>query len=97
MNNISLCVHAALSNEFSNLRCLKFFTTDITTVHGRVVVHILKNALLQLGAGDDEHSLACTLRRHMPKLRALALQLAHRENTNEVHIGNTDVWWAAVP
>ena len=76
---------------------LNVFTTDITTFRGRVVVHILKNTLLYLGAGDEAKSLASTLNRHMPKLRALALQLAHRENTNEVHIGKADVWWPPAP
>ena len=76
---------------------LNVFTTNITTSRGRVVVHILKNALLHLGAGDEEKSLSNTLGRNMPKLRALALQLAHRENTNEVHIGQADVWWPPAP
>ena len=94
---MSLCTLSAIPGDFSSFGGLNVFTTNITTVHGRVVVHILKNALLKLGAGDEEHSLVRTLRRHMPKLRALALQLAHRENTNDVHIGNSDVWWATVP
>ena len=94
---MSLCAPPAIPGDFSSLGGMNTFTTNITTVRGRVVVHILKNALLHLGAGDQENSLACTLRRNMPKLRALALQLAHRENTNEVHIGNSDVWWTPVP
>ncbi len=71
-------------------------TTSIATAQGRVIVHISKMALLELGADDEQSSLTSTLRLHMPKLRALALQLAHREKTNEVHIRDTDVWWASL-
>ena len=91
-----LCAHGAMS-DLDSSPSLNVFTTNITTSRGRVVVHILKNALLQLGAGDEEKSLSNTLGRNMPKLRALALQLAHRENTNEVHIGQADVWWPPAP
>lgn len=72
-------------------------TTSITTAQGRVIVHISKTALLELGADDEHSSLTSTLRLHMPKLRALALQLADREKTNQVHIRDTDVWWASLP
>ena len=96
MTLMPLCAHGAMPDP-ENSPSLYVFTTNITTSRGRVVVHILKNALLHLGAGDEAKSLASTLRRHMPKLRALALQLAHRENTNEVHIGKADVWWPPAP
>lgn len=71
------------------------FTTSIRTGHGRLFVHVDKGALCKLGASraDDSTQLR-TLQRHMPRLRALALQLAALNAAHEVSIGETDVWWS---
>lgn len=62
---------------------------------GRVQVRVNPEALAALGAYDSEESRAATLARHMPRLRALALQLAGRSRCPEVTIRSADIWWSS--
>lgn len=59
-------------------------------------MHVDSAALLKLGAVDgDAASLLITLKRHMPRFHALALQLAARGLKTEVTVAPGDVWWSA--
>jgi hypothetical protein len=76
---------------------VRSYTISVHTFRGRVLVHIDKAALIKMGALEcDQRDLLRTLQRHMPRIRALALQLAARESGNEIIIKVDDIWWAAV-
>ena len=68
-------------------------TTRIVTPQGWVQVDIDKEALLRLGAQDEAASLQATLSRHLPRIHALALQLAWREPGATIRIREDDIWW----
>ncbi|MBT2303595.1 hypothetical protein J7E70_24410 [Variovorax paradoxus] len=67
----------------------------IENSRGKVMVRVNNEALIALGATPDEESLAATLDRHMPRLRALAMQLAGGSRCSEITIRSADIWWSS--
>jgi len=78
------------------MHAIRGYTISVRTLRGRLIVHIDASALVQLGAsGEDHEDLLRTLNRHMPRLHALALQLAAQGLKTEVTIGAADVAWTS--
>lgn len=73
------------------------YTISVRTIRGRLIVHVDKSALVQLGAADDEGDLLRTLNRHMPRLHALALERAAEGLCSEVTLGAGDVTARGAP
>lgn len=73
---------------------LQGYTVSVRTLRGRLIAHIEKAALLRLGAANDDSALLLTLEQHLPRLHALALQLAARGAHGVVTVRAEDVWWA---
>lgn len=67
----------------------------IENSQGKVTVRVNNEALIALGATPDEESLVTTLERHMPRLRALAMQLAGGSRCSEITIRSADIWWSS--
>jgi hypothetical protein len=67
----------------------------IDNSHGKVTVRVNNEALVALGAALDEESRTATLERHMPRLRALAMQLAGSRRSGEITIRSADIWWSS--
>lgn len=71
---------------------IRGYTISVRTFRGRLIVHVEKEALLQLGASNgDAATLLQTLNRHLPHLHVLALRLAACGLKSEVTIGAADV------
>ncbi|MBT2325461.1 hypothetical protein J7E62_24315 [Variovorax paradoxus] len=66
----------------------------IENSQGKVTIRVNNEALIALGAMPDEESMAATLERHMPRLRALAMQLAGGDRCEEITIRSADIWWS---
>jgi hypothetical protein len=69
------------------------FTISVRTLQGRILVDVTREALLKLRRPAHDASLLAVLSRHAPKFRAVALQLAHRNETCHVTIDAESVWW----
>jgi len=70
------------------------FTISVRTLQGRILVDVTREALLKLRRPALDASLLAVLSRHAPKLRAVALQLVHRNEACHVTIDDESVWWS---
>ena len=67
----------------------------IENSQGKVMVRVNNQALVALGAAPSEESLAATLERHMPRLRALAMQLAGGSRCAQITIRGAAGGWSS--
>ncbi|MBB1600467.1 hypothetical protein A9977_10490 [Variovorax sp. UMC13] len=73
-------------------QAIRGYTFSIRTLRGRLIVHVEKEALLQLGASEgDDSTLLQTLSENLTYLHAVALQLAAGGLKSEVTVGALDI------